>query len=153
MKVNELEKTLNISRANIRFYEKEGLLNPVRKENNYRDYSEEEVTILKKIVIYRKLGISIGDIKSIFGGASSLEAAIRKNVDSINKEISELTVAASFCDKILQNAVTNESFDTEYFWNEITNQENSGDKFNDFIGLDISGFENKKELSFLLSFF
>ena len=148
MKVNELEKTLNISRANIRFYEKEGLLNPVRKENNYRDYSEEEVTILKKIVIYRKLGISIGDIKSIFVGDLSLEAAIRKNVDSINKEISELTVAASFCDKILQNDVTNESFDTEYFWNEITNQENSGDKFNDFIGLDISGFENKKRVKF-----
>lgn len=148
MKVNELEKTLNISRANIRFYEKEGLLKPVRKENNYRDYSEEEVALLKKIVIYRKLGISIGDIKSIFDGALSLDSAISQNINSINNEIAELTVAAKFCDEILKKNVTNETFDTEHFWNEITKQEISGNKFNDFIGLDISGFENKKRIKF-----
>ena len=148
MKVNELEKTLNISRANIRFYEKEGLLKPSRKENNYRDYSEEEVTLLKKIVIYRKLGISIGDIKSIFDGNLSLYSAINQNINSINTEMAELTVAAKFCDEILKKNVTNETFDTEHFWNEITKQENSGDKFNDFIGLDISGFENKKRIKF-----
>lgn len=148
MKVNELEKTLNISRANIRFYEKEGLLKPVRKENNYRDYSEEEVALLKKIVIYRKLGISIGDIKSIFDGDLSLDSAISQNINSINNEIAELTVAAKFCDEILKKAVTNETFDTEHYWNEISNLEISGDKFNDFIGLDISGFENKKKIKF-----
>ena len=157
MKVNELEKTLNISRANIRFYEKEGLLKPSRKENNYRDYSEEEVALLKKIVIYRKLGISIGDIKSIFDGDLSLDSAISQNINSINNEIAELTVAAKFCDEILKKAVTNETFDTEHYWNEISNLEISGDKFNDFIGLDISGFENKKKIKFsvivFLSFF
>ncbi len=158
MKVNELEKTLNISRANIRFYEKEGLLNPARKENNYRDYSEDEVTLLKKIVIYRKLGISIGDIKSVFNGELTLDSAISKNVASINKQISELTVATKFCDEILKNNITNETFDTEHYWNEIASRENSGDKFNDFIGLDISGFENKQRIKisvivFLVLFF
>ncbi len=157
MKVNELEKSLNISRANIRFYEKDGLLKPCRKENNYRDYSEEEVALLKKIVIYRKLGISIGDIKSIFNGNLSLDTAISQNINSINNEIAELTVAAKFCDEILKKAVTNETFDTEHYWNEISNLEISGDKFNDFIGLDISGFENKKKIKFsvivFLSFF
>ncbi len=153
MKVNELEKSLNISRANIRFYEKEGLLKPVRKENNYRDYSEEEVALLKKIVIYRKLGISIGDIKSIFDGALSLDSAINQNINSINNEIAELTIAAKFCDEILKKNVTNETFDTEYYWNEISNLEISGDKFNDFIGLDISGFENKKRIKFSVIIF
>ncbi len=153
MKVNELEKSLNISRANIRFYEKEGLLKPVRKENNYRDYSEEEVALLKKIVIYRKLGISIGDIKSIFDGALSLDSAINQNINSINNEIAELTIAAKFCDEILKKNVTNETFDTEYYWNEISNLEISGNKFNDFIGLDISGFENKKGIKFSVIIF
>ena len=40
MKINELGKMLNISCANIRFYEKEGLLNPERKDNVYREYDE-----------------------------------------------------------------------------------------------------------------
>ena len=55
MKINELEKMLNISRANIRFYEKEGLLNPERNDNGYREYEENEIAILKKIIVYRKL--------------------------------------------------------------------------------------------------
>ena len=52
MKIHELENELNISRANIRFYEKEGLLTPARKENGYRDYSDDDIAVLKKIIVY-----------------------------------------------------------------------------------------------------
>ena len=37
MKINDVEQILGITKANIRFYEKEGLLNPSRNENGYRD--------------------------------------------------------------------------------------------------------------------
>ena len=63
MKINEAEELLGISKANIRFYEKEGLLTPRRGENRYRDYSEEDLDRLREIVILRKLGISVQDIK------------------------------------------------------------------------------------------
>ena len=79
MKINELEKELNISRANIRFYEKEGLLNPTRKENGYREYSEKDIAVLKKIIIYRKLGISIQDIRGIFDGTVVLNGFEKLN--------------------------------------------------------------------------
>ena len=48
MDIKEVEKRLSVSRANIRFYEKEGLISPQRKENNYRNYSEEDIAKLKK---------------------------------------------------------------------------------------------------------
>ena len=48
MTVKELEEMLGISRANIRYYEKEGLLSPNRKENQYRDYSAQDVATLQK---------------------------------------------------------------------------------------------------------
>ena len=35
MTIKEVEKKLNITRANIRFYEKEGLLQPKRCDNEY----------------------------------------------------------------------------------------------------------------------
>ncbi|MDE6111688.1 MAG: MerR family transcriptional regulator, partial [Eubacterium sp.] len=76
MKIQELENELNISRANIRFYEKEGLLNPKRKENGYRDYSDEDIAVLKKIIVYRKLGISVTDIKKIFNNELELQEAV-----------------------------------------------------------------------------
>ena len=49
MTIKEVEKKLNITRANIRFYEKEGLLQPKRCDNEYRDYSEDDLKRLEKI--------------------------------------------------------------------------------------------------------
>lgn len=43
MRINEIEKLLDVPASLIRFYEREGLLNPVRLENGYRDYSEAEI--------------------------------------------------------------------------------------------------------------
>ena len=44
MKIKEVEALVGIKKTNIRFYEREGLLNPERsEENNYREYSEEDV--------------------------------------------------------------------------------------------------------------
>ena len=66
MRIQELEKELNITRSNIRFYEKEGLISPPRKENGYREYTDDDIAQLKKIIIFRKLGIAVADIKDIF---------------------------------------------------------------------------------------
>ena len=63
MNVQDVEKALGITRANIRFYEREGLLSPDRKENGYRDYTNDDIVRLKKIIIFRKLGLSVADIK------------------------------------------------------------------------------------------
>ena len=41
MNIAEAERRTGLSRANIRFYEKEGLLTPTRGENGYRDYTED----------------------------------------------------------------------------------------------------------------
>ena len=64
MTIKEVEKKLNITRANIRFYEKEGLLQPKRCDNEYRDYSEDDLKRLEKILLFRKCNISIENIIS-----------------------------------------------------------------------------------------
>lgn len=56
MKINEVEALVGIPKKNIRFYESEGLLKPERSSNGYRDYSEEEAEILRRIKLLRKLG-------------------------------------------------------------------------------------------------
>ena len=61
MKIKEVENRVGMTRANIRYYEQEGLLKPtIRNENNYREYSEEEdsgITVQcdkKCVVLYGK---------------------------------------------------------------------------------------------------
>ena len=46
MIIKEVEQSLGVPRATVRFYEKEGLLSPSRSENGYREYSEEDVVLL-----------------------------------------------------------------------------------------------------------
>lgn len=63
MTIKEVEQRTGLTRSNIRFYEKEQLIIPARNEGNgYREYSEEDVSNLKKIAYLRTLGISIEDI-------------------------------------------------------------------------------------------
>ena len=58
MTIKEVEEQTGLARSNIRFYEKEGLIEPLRNENNgYRDYTEKNIEDIKKIAYLRTLGV------------------------------------------------------------------------------------------------
>lgn len=67
MKVNELAKEVGINADTVRFYAKEGLLYPVKLEQNgYYDYSENDRRLLRFIVSARHIGFTLADIKDLF---------------------------------------------------------------------------------------
>ena len=68
MTIKELETSLGMTRANIRFYEQEGFLSPARGANNYRIYSEEDVETLRKLKLLRQLGLPLDTIKKVQQG-------------------------------------------------------------------------------------
>ena len=52
MTIKEAEEQTGLTRSNIRFYEKEKLIEPARNDKNgYRDYSESDVEDIKKLLI------------------------------------------------------------------------------------------------------
>jgi len=66
MTIKDVEKQTGLTAKSIRFYEAKGLITVGRnKENSYRDYSPETVTVLKKIKLFRYLDFSIDEIKKI----------------------------------------------------------------------------------------
>ena len=65
MLVNEILKEVVMTRGAIKYYEEKGLLSIKKDTNGYRNYTDEDVKVLKKISVYRKLGISIEDIKKL----------------------------------------------------------------------------------------
>lgn len=82
MKIKEVERKTGITSANIRFYEKEGLLVPSRnQENNYGDYTEQDIWRIQRIKMLRMIGISIAEIKELFDGRKSLEEIIQKRMN------------------------------------------------------------------------
>lgn len=65
MRINEAAEQLGLSQRALKYYEKEGLLEVRRDENGYRNYNTQDLERLKKISLYRKLGIAIKDIESL----------------------------------------------------------------------------------------
>lgn len=65
MTINEIAKELNITKRAIKYYEEQGLLKVAKDSNGYRNYSKQDVEILRNVSVYRKFGISISDIKKL----------------------------------------------------------------------------------------
>ena len=63
MRINEVTRETGLSRRAVKYYEEEGLLTVKKEQNGYRNYSIENLKILKEISVYRKLGIGIKEIK------------------------------------------------------------------------------------------
>lgn len=79
MKIAEVEKLTGISKQTIRFYEKEGLIEPGRNnENQYREYDAQDVKKLKRISLMRKLNVPISEIKEVMDGTRLFSDMIDK---------------------------------------------------------------------------
>ena len=148
MTINEVEKALEIPRATIRFYEKQGLIEPQREGNGYRAYSEEDVAQLKKIIILRKIGLTINDIEDVFDGARSLSDVLDANILNLQKQIDELNGAVNLNRRLKADSAELSSFDTDRYWAMIDEEEKNGNSFFN-LAKDIAEVEKKTILSYL----
>ena len=55
MTIKEIETLSGLPRANIRYYEPEGLIAPKRVENGYREYSQADAEVLLRVKLLRAL--------------------------------------------------------------------------------------------------
>lgn len=98
MNIKEVEKITGISSQNIRFYEKEGLVKPLRDDNNgYRVYSEDDIKLLKLIKMLRMLDMPVGEIKELLSGAN-LSLCLDKQKELLEKKVSDAMYAIKMCD-------------------------------------------------------
>ncbi|MCI6704770.1 MAG: MerR family transcriptional regulator [Erysipelotrichaceae bacterium] len=65
MLLNEIVKEVGMTKRAIKYYEEKGLLTVNKDNNGYRSYSNQDVDTLKKISVYRKLGMGIKDIQKL----------------------------------------------------------------------------------------
>ncbi|EFK39631.1 MULTISPECIES: MerR family transcriptional regulator [Peptoniphilus] len=95
---SEIQKETGLTRKAIEYYEDKGLISPQKSENGYRDYSIKDLEILKKVSIFRKLGMSISDIyQCISSGGDTLSSVLREKqhqleLDEKRKVILEMIV-------------------------------------------------------------
>jgi len=142
MRIKDIENELGITKSNIRFYEKQGLLNPDRTDNGYREYSAEDLELLKKIVVYRKLGISVENIKRIFDGAIDLQTAVAQSVSAMEQEMEKLNGSIELCRVVQKRNETDEMLNQDYYFDLIHADEKEGKQFVDILR-DYAQFEKQ----------
>lgn len=129
MKIGEVANETGLSISNIRFYEKKGLLTPVRKEESgYRDYTAEDVNRLKTILLYRKMGLPIETIYLVFQGSVSLQVALERQTQELAKQKEEIIASLELCQKALKD--TNlEKINVDTYLDFVSTEEEKGKQF------------------------
>ena len=117
MNIKEIEERSGLTRANIRYYEQEGLLAPARRENKYRDYSEEDLETLLRIALLRNRGFSLDEIRRLQSGELELAAAMRERSAALESEGQRLLAARNVCDAISREVTSYSALRPEDYLN------------------------------------
>lgn len=148
MNIKEVETLTGITKQNIRFYEKKGLLSPQRnQENSYREYSFNDVETLMQIKLLRKLDVSIENIHEILNGAD-MNAILSQHLNLLLEKQSDLDDIIKMC-RFLLHSKKNPP-DTRTALQKIEELEQKGGRFmpllNDY--KKVSKAEIKQKFSF-----
>ena len=106
MTSKEMEARSGVPRANIRYYEAEGLLAPARSGNGYRDYSEEDLRALEKIKLLRRLGVTIEELRALRDGKADLAAVLDRRLAEVGGQRAALGRVERVCGDLRQAGTT-----------------------------------------------
>ncbi|HJI22941.1 MAG TPA: MerR family transcriptional regulator [Coprobacillaceae bacterium] len=86
MKTHDVEEQLGITKQALIYYEKEGLINPIRDKNNYRQYTQNDIEILQVILLLCSFEISIDEIKLVFSEKLSIRSCLNTKQNYLENE-------------------------------------------------------------------
>ena len=137
MRINEVERLVDITKKNIRFYEEQGLLNPARNEaNRYREYSDEDVKALQKIKLLRKLNVPISEIRRMQNGQLPLEDCLGRHVITLEREEKNLAKMKEFCNVMMEADEQFPTMDADVYLQKMEQMEKGGVMFVDAKRMD-----------------
>ena len=114
MNIKQASKQSGVSAPNIRFYEKEGLLDPARLPgNDYRDYTEQDIRALRFIRMLRMLDVPLPVIRSVLAGDAPLGNILREQQTALEQRAKQLEGAARFCAELARQDPSVASLDVD----------------------------------------
>ncbi|MGN1205990.1 MAG: MerR family transcriptional regulator, partial [Eubacterium sp.] len=117
----EFAKKANVSIRTIHFYEKKGLIHPLKiAENGYRYYGEQEFARLQRILTLKILGFSLGEIQALSlneTDADYLQQSLEQQRLLMQRKIQYLETV----EKALEEVSEKLKREKKPNWNEITN--------------------------------
>ena len=129
MRISEVAEKTGLSISNIRFYEKKGLIGPDRdKDSKYRNYTEEDLALIKQILLLRKMDFSIETISHTINKKLTIEAAIQNQITELEEKRDSIQSSIDLCRKIAGDGQYG-SLDTDYYLSYVKEEEKKGRVF------------------------
>ena len=138
MNIGEVSNLTGMSSSNIRYYEQLDLIRPGRNpDNDYRVYDELDLQKLHEIKLFRKLDISIEDIRKLQMNELTLDECMNQNIEKLDDENRDIEIRKKLCKELKSDNNSLDSIDTSLYLSKIEDYEKEGIKFmtiaNDFI--------------------
>ncbi len=130
MKINEVVKLTGVSARTLQYYDEIGLLIPKKLDNGYRDYTDENLEKLQKILFYRFLKFKLNDIKELLKEDVDNLKILEQQRELIVKEKEKFEIILHNIEKTIKT----------YKGEEIMTME---EKFNGFKKEDLNKYENQ----------
>ena len=132
MRISEAAKKTGLSASNIRFYEKKKLLVAGREQQNeYRDYTDQDIECLKRIVVLRKAGLSIEEIRDIFDEKADVKTVLGEQQQKLQSQLQDLQGSLELCAS-LEREGDLLHMDADRYLDYVTEQEKKGTRFAEF---------------------
>lgn len=130
MRINEVAKLTGVSARTLQYYDEIGLLIPEKLNNGYRDYSDENLDKLQKILFYRFLKFKLNDIKELLDGEIDALKILEQQRELILKEKEKFEIILNNIEKTIKT----------YKGEQIMTIE---EKFNGFKKDDLNKYEDQ----------
>lgn len=137
MKIKQVEELVGITRKNIRFYEEQGLLNVERAENGYREYYRADIARLQEIKLFRKMDISIEEMRALFEKRKSLQVCLEQHLGELERRREGLVKMQEMCQRLIAEHQSLDTLNAENCLEEIEQMEKEGARFMDIKKTDI----------------
>lgn len=150
MNIAEVERLTGITKQNIRFYEKEGLIHPDRNQaNRYREYGEEDIRRLNIIYVLRKMGVGISEIRKVLDGEVTLSEVMVNRQAQIIHEKEQQEALIEICKDMQMQSL--EWLNTDKYKARIEEEEKKGNTFWSILGdyKDVCKSEAKKKFTII----
>ena len=105
MQIKEVQEKLKISSYTLRYYEKMGLIQPYRDENGYRNYNEEDIHKIERIMFLRDINVPIEDIKDILNNKVTFQDVLESHIQKVNTEIESLQYIKNMCEDLKEKNI------------------------------------------------
>lgn len=111
MNIKIVSEKTGLTKRAIKYYEEEGLISPFKNhDNNYREYTKEDIAKLNLIGSLRAIDIPVNELKKIFLGDKNFNEVMEEALKNLNETITRLENSRL----IISNIVNDNSKDFSY---------------------------------------